>query len=148
MNNTDRQKDHSLVPDCNPSNDLGLQERELLMLLNGPQERLAYSTEPLEMSNGCIVERYVIPEEDKRDVLERLYPFIDTPSLDDTMTDLHTEKTFKVRDFIVVREGDGNFLATPYYAEAGGTVLDWIDPCESGCCRTVKASPRVGMASN
>ena len=134
--------------DINPSNDLGLQERELLMLLNGPQERLAYPTEPMKMSNGCEVEKYIIPEEDKQEVLERLYPFVDKPTLDKTMTDLHTEKTFKVRDFIVVREGDGNFLVTPFYAEAGGTVLDWIDPCESECCRTVKARPDVGMVSN
>ena len=134
--------------DCNKKNGLGLQERMLLLRITGPQERLEYPTEILKMSNGCEVEKYIIPEEDKQEVLERLYPFVDTPSLDKTMTDLHTEKTFKVRDFIVVREGDGNFLVTPYYAEKGGTVLDWIDPCGSGCCRTVKARPGVGMASN
>ena len=28
---------------------------------------------------------------------------------------------------MVTREGDMNVLVTPYYAEAGGTVLDWIE---------------------
>ena len=80
------------------------------------------------MANGCEVEKYIIPDDDKEKVLDALYPFFDTPSLDADMLDLHTQKTFKVRDFIVTREGNGNFLVTPYYAEAGGTVLDWITP--------------------
>jgi hypothetical protein len=46
--------------------------------------------------------------------------------LDDELLDIHTDKNFKVRDYIVTREGDGNFLVSPYYAEKGGTVLDWI----------------------
>ena len=128
MNNTDRQKDHSLVPDCNPSNDLGLNERRIMMLMCGPQERLEYAVEPLEMANGCIVEKYMIPDEDRAKVFDALYPFTDKPSLEDEMIDLHSEKRFKVRDFMVVREGYGNFIVSPYYAEAGGTVLDWISP--------------------
>ncbi len=71
------------------------------------------------MSNGCEVERYLIPEEDKQKVLDALYPFNDSPKLYDERIDLHTGKTFKVRDFLVTREGDLNCLATPYYAEAG-----------------------------
>ena len=114
--------------DINPSNDLGLQERELLMLLNGPQERLDYPTEILKMSNGCEVEKYIIPEMDKEKVLEALYPFNDLPALDDERLDLHTGKTFRIRDYIVTREGSGNFLVTPFYAEKGGTVLDWVEP--------------------
>ncbi|MBQ6470471.1 MAG: hypothetical protein IJJ33_00680, partial [Victivallales bacterium] len=116
------------VPDFNPENSLGLQEREMLLMITGPQERLDYPTETLKMSNGCEVERYVIPDEDKQKVLDALYPFLNTPSLNDEMTDLHTGKKFKVRDYIVTREGNGNFLVTPYYAEAGGTVLDWVKP--------------------
>ena len=48
------------------------------------------------------------------------------------MIDIHAGKTFKVRDYIVTREGDGNFLVSPYYAEAGGTVLDWMVPAHNG----------------
>ena len=131
MNNTSKLKNHGLVPDFNPSNTLGLQEREMLMMISGPQERLDYPTETLKMSNGCEVERYLIPEEDKQKVLDAIYPFNGTPSLDAVMLDLHTRKTFKVQDYNVTREGNGNFLVTPYYAEAGGTVLDWVKPDSS-----------------
>ena len=118
--------------DFNKENGLGLQERVILMAMNGPQEKLDYPTEMLKMSNGCEVERYLIPDEDKEKVFDALYPFIGRPSLDDTLIDIHTSKTFKVRDYIVTREGDGNFLVSPYYAEAGGTVLDWMNPAHNG----------------
>ncbi len=42
------------------------------------------------------------------------------------MEDIHTGKRFRVREFLVAREGETNVLASPYYLEAGGTVIDWI----------------------
>ncbi|MGB9005245.1 MAG: hypothetical protein WCB96_05940 [Candidatus Aminicenantales bacterium] len=42
------------------------------------------------------------------------------------MEDIHAEKTFRVREFMVTREGRMNVLASPYYLESGGTVIDWI----------------------
>ena len=122
MNNTSE----SLEFDYNPANSLGAPERRMLMSITGPQERLEYPTETLKMANGCEVEKYNIPEEDKQKVLDMLYPFAGQPALDDELLDIHTDKNFKVRDYIVTREGDGNFLVSPYYAEKGGTVLDWI----------------------
>ncbi|MBR4675455.1 MAG: hypothetical protein IKP00_13395 [Victivallales bacterium] len=112
-------------PDIHPENNLGLNEREMLMI-TGAQERLDYPTEPLTMANGCTVERYVIPDEDRQEVLEALYPFCNAPSLDDELMDIHTNTPFKVRDYLAIREGNLNFLAAPRYAEAGGTVLDWV----------------------
>ena len=128
MNNTGKLKDQSPVLDYNPANTLGAAEREMMLKITGPQKRLDYPTEILRMSNGCEVEKYIIPDEDKQKVLDALYPFTDKPSLDDERLDLHTNKKFKVRDYIVTREGDGNFLVTPYYAEKGGTVMDWVMP--------------------
>ena len=122
MNNTSE----SIESDYNPANSLGAPERRMLMSISGPQDRLEYPTEILKMANGCEVEKYIIPEEDKQKVLDMLYPFAGQPSLDDELLDIHTDKNFKVRDYIVTREGDGNFLVSPYYAEKGGTVLDWI----------------------
>jgi len=84
------------------------------------------------MANGCEVEKYIIPEEDKQKVLDILYPFFEIPSLDEKRVDVHTGKAFKIKDFIVTREGNGNFLVSPYYAEAGGTVLDWVMPNKDG----------------
>ena len=132
MKNTSKLRNHALAPDFNPSNSLGLEERYMLMQIFGPQERLDYPTAKLKMSNGCEVERYIIPYEDKQKVLDMLYPFTNQPSLDEELTDLHIKKMFKVRDYIVVREGDGNFLVSPYYAEAGGTVLDWFTTQKPG----------------
>ena len=115
----------------NPANTLGLQERGLLMALFGPQPRLPYPTEPLKMANGRVVEKYIIPEADKADVLKQLFPFLEPPALDAVRIDIHTDKKFRIRDFLVTREGEGNFLVSPYYAEAGGTVLDWVE-CADG----------------
>jgi len=42
------------------------------------------------------------------------------------MEDIHAEKRFRVREFLVAREGEMNVLASPYYLEAGGTVIDWV----------------------
>ncbi len=122
MNNTSE----SIESDYNPANSLGAPERRMLLSISGPQDRLEYPTEILKMANGCEVEKYIIPEEDKQKVLDILYPFFEIPSLDEKRVDVHTGKSFKIRDFIVTREGNGNFLVSPYYAEAGGTVLDWI----------------------
>ena len=75
---------------------------------------------------GGPVDVYVIPENQKQAVLNRLYIFFPVPSLDEVMYDLHAEKTFRVRDFLVTREGGENFLVSPYYFESGGTVIDWL----------------------
>jgi hypothetical protein len=68
---------------------------------------------------------YEIPEDMKEEVLKKLYIFQPVPSLDDLMEDIHAEKTFRVREFMVAREGRTNVLASPYYLESGGTVIDW-----------------------
>jgi hypothetical protein len=43
------------------------------------------------------------------------------------MYDLHADKTFIVKDFLVTWEHGMNYLVSPYYAESGGTVIDWMD---------------------
>jgi len=91
------------------------------------EDRLPYPTKPLTLPNGDIVEEFIIPEEDKEIVLERLYPFSPIPKLDDVVYDLHADKTFVVKDFRVTWEHGMNSLVSPYYLESGGTVIDWID---------------------
>jgi hypothetical protein len=71
------------------------------------------------------VEVYQIPQSQKEAVLRKLYPFRPIPSLDAVMEDIHAEKTFVVRDFLVTREGSMNVLASPYYLQSGGSVIDW-----------------------
>jgi hypothetical protein len=72
------------------------------------------------------VEVYLIPRGQKEAVLKKLYPFRPIPALDAVMEDIHAEKTFVVRDFMVTREGEMNVLASPYYLESGGSVIDWV----------------------
>ena len=72
------------------------------------------------------VHLYEIPDDEKEAVLKLLYIFSPIPSLDDVMEDIHAGKRFRVREFLVAREGEMNVLASPYYLEAGGTVIDWV----------------------
>ncbi len=132
--------------DANDSNRLGLAERSMLLKLTGPQPRLCYPTVRLSMLSGSVVEKYIISADDKEKVLKDLYPFDNIPAMDSRMVDIHTDKVFTVKDFMVVREGDGNFLVSPYYAEAGGTVLDWM-PAKADCClscQSVRAADMQG----
>jgi hypothetical protein len=87
--------------------------------------KLPFPTRMLKV-NGGVVEEYIIPEEQKAEVLEELYIFTPVPSLDDEFMDIHEGKKFKVRDFRVTREGRCNFLVSPYYPKSGGTVIDWM----------------------
>ena len=87
--------------------------------------RLPYPTRPLKVPFGT-VEEYIIPEEKKAEVLEMLYLFKPVPSLDEELYDIHEGKKFRVRDFRVTREGKSNVLASPYYPNSGGTVIDWV----------------------
>lgn len=81
---------------------------------------------PLQGGRGEDAREYVIPDEDRSDVLNRMYPFEGVPGLDEFRVDIHVDKRFKVRDFKVVREGGINYLVSPYYFEGGGTVADWF----------------------
>jgi hypothetical protein len=91
-----------------------------------PHDRpLPYPTRRIKAEGGD-VEVYVIPEEKKGEVLKALYPFIPVPSLDAEMLDIHEDKTFKVREFMVLRR-PLNWLVSPYYPNSGGTVIDWWD---------------------
>ena len=68
---------------------------------------------------------YEIPDDKKEAVFEQLYIFRPAPSLDDIMEDIHAEERFRVREFLVAREAGMNVLASPFYLESGGTVIDW-----------------------
>jgi hypothetical protein len=89
------------------------------------EERLPFPTRPLPVHGGAI-EEYIIPEDQKEEVLKQLYIFEDIPSMDEERFDLHEGKLFTVRDFKVVIENGHNFLVSPYYANSGGSVIDWM----------------------
>ncbi len=95
------------------------------------EPRLPYPTQSRPAAWGTM-EVYEIPEKDKAVILAALFPFLPVPSLEDTMFDLHAEKTFRVSEFLVVRDFGMNMLVSPYYPESGGTVIDWIPPDGEG----------------
>jgi hypothetical protein len=82
---------------------------------------------PIKVAHSATgpVRIYEIPDDQKEAILKQLYIFSPVPSLDDIMEDIHAGKKFRVREFLVAREGEMNVLASPYYLEAGGTVIDW-----------------------
>lgn len=100
--------------------------------LTYPQELpLPYPTRPIKVEGGY-VDAYIIPEEDKGKILKALYPFVPLPSLDAVKLDIHEDKMFKVREFMVLRSPGMNWLVSPYFPSSGGTVIDWCDPDEEG----------------
>ena len=91
-----------------------------------PDSRLPFPTRPLKVQGGT-VEEYIIPDDQKEEVLRHLYIFDDPiPSLDEQLYDLHEGKLFTVRDFMVVWDNGHNFLVSPYYPSSGGSVIDWM----------------------
>lgn len=93
-------------------------------LKNG-QPRLPFPTRKVGTPPSQI-EIYIIPDNEKEAVLEELYPFVDVPPLTEERFDLHMDKKFIVKDFMVTRENGMNFLVSPYYLEGGGSVIDWM----------------------
>ncbi|NLG15472.1 MAG: hypothetical protein GX561_14875 [Lentisphaerae bacterium] len=123
--------------ECSSAEDFSRTEKMILLAITGPQERLPYSTRRVMLSIGVEVEMYEIPSADRARVFEMMYPFAPMPSLDETVYDLHEGKYFQVGEYEVLREGESNFLVSPYYAESGGTVLDWVTNYDDGKERQV-----------
>ena len=94
---------------------------------------LDYPLKTLEMPEGYQDELvYEIPEEDKEKIWKSLNPFMTSFTMDDILLDIHSNKKFALKDFKVIRSNGRNFIASPYYAEAGGTLLDFVPPECSG----------------
>ena len=106
--------------------DPGNAERSMLKRITGALPWLDYPSHEVVKDGGKTIELYDIPEEDRESVLQELYLFEPCPRLDDTLFDRHEGRPFQVRDFLVVREDDSNFVVSPYYLHSGGTILDWI----------------------
>ena len=105
---------------------LGKYERDMITQIMGLLPKIEFPTHRRRKSDGVMVDVYDIPDSAKAEILAELYPFSPSPSLDDTLFDIHEVKTFKVSDFMVVREDNSNFAVSPYYLHSGGTILDWI----------------------
>lgn len=105
---------------------LGKYERDMITQIMGLLPKLEFTTRRRRKSDGVMVDVYDIPDDRKAELLDELYPFAPSPRLDDTLFDLHEGRSFKVSDFMVVREDESNFAVSPYYLHSGGTILDWL----------------------
>ena len=111
--------------------EMSLQEKAICLALTGRKPELPYPLKEIKCADGTVQRVYDIPDADKAKVLADLYPFADGPGIDDELFDLHERKTFKVRDFLVIRWCGGNLLASPYFPRTGGMLGDWIDPAKA-----------------
>lgn len=101
-------------------------EKQLLRTIINESEPLPYKIKAVKVAVGPDTQEYIIPEDDKAKVLRELYPFFNTPRVEDRLFCLHEEKYFRVGDFKVIREDNRNYLVSPYYARSGGMVIDWM----------------------
>ena len=109
--------------------EMSLQEKVICLVLTGKKPELPYPLKEVECADGTVQRIYQIPDENKAKVLADLYPFDGgTPSIDDTHYDIHERKPSKVRDFLVIRWGEGNLLASPFFPQSGGILADWVNP--------------------
>ena len=108
--------------------EMSLQEKVICLMLTGRQPELPYPLKDVECADGTVQKVYDIPDANKAKVLADLFPLADGPGIDDVLFNLHERKTFKVRDFLVIRWGEGNLVASPYFPRSGGMFVNWVTP--------------------
>lgn len=116
-----------------------LPEKQMLAQIVDESPKLPYPLRRYETAyNGEIVMVdyiYYIPDDEKQEILELLWPFTPVPTLDTEFFDIHEGKTFTLKDFRVIRWNNRNLIVSPYFRSQGGTVLDFVSPdAESMSC--------------
>lgn len=102
-------------------------EKRILCTIMPEQPLLPFPLRELRMRQGPPAQEYQIPESERERVLRETYPFSPCPQMDERRFDLHENCLFAVRDYKLIRERNRNFLVSPYYANSGGMVIDWMD---------------------
>jgi len=72
------------------------------------------------------VEEYIIPDDQKMDVLAQYYPF-ELPKRGTLMCDIHTNKTFLIQESKLIWDEGANLVVSPFYEEGQGNALDFIE---------------------
>lgn len=107
--------------------EMSLPEKMIMSQIINESPELEYPLKTLEMPEGFKNElEYDIPAEDKEKLWESLNPFVASFTMEDILLDIHSGKRFALKDYKVIRSNDRNFIVSPFYAEAGGTVLDFV----------------------
>lgn len=110
------------------------QEKQIMAMILPPMPELPYPLKIMPMWKGEPALEYDIPDGDREKVFRQIYPFKPCPQMDEYRFDLHSEKTFQIREYRVIRELDRNLLVSPYYPESGGMVVDWMDADDHDSC--------------
>ena len=97
-----------------------------MLEMNDPLPPYPCVPREFDKDGWVISEEFLIPMEEKQAYLNAHYPFEGVPNLDDELLDMHADKNFFVRDFMLVREHKFNMIVSPYYYESGGSVIDWV----------------------
>lgn len=118
--------------------ELSIPEKEILSQIIDESPILDYELKRLDCGEYQAELVYDIPDKDKEKVFKELYPFAGAPEMEDVRLDLHSGKKFKVKDYLVIRSRNRNFIVSPYYNEAGGMVVDWITPDEPSLIEFIK----------
>ena len=96
----------------------GEEERQMMKTCTGPMNRLDYPCIVRQFKNRKYrFMQYVIPDEEKADVIRKLWMFdgAERLNMDATYLDIHCKKTFKLRDAIITREDGCNFIMSPMH---------------------------------
>ena len=101
-------------------------EKDMLCIIQDEDEPLDFPLHPLKMAHGPDALEYEIPDDERENVLQKLYPFTPCPKLTEKRLDIHEQKEFVIQDYRVIRERNRNFLVSPYYPRSGGMVVDWM----------------------
>ena len=103
-------------------------EKEMMDMIEIHETPLPYPTDKLRNSKGEEYEAYQIPMVDKAKILQEYYPFTPVPKMEEILLDIHENKIFTVKEFLIIREKGRNYLVSPFYPHSYGTVLDWVSP--------------------
>ena len=118
------------------------EEKKLYKQLAGEMPVLGFPLEDLVLPNGQIEQVYNIPAELVFQTAVSLWPFLPEPTAETEFVDVHCDKKFKFKEAKIIRFDNRNMLVSPFYAEKGGTVLDFIDPsCMGKSCIDMPCKP-------
>lgn len=100
-------------------------EKEIYMMLKKePMPELPYELKVHHTEEFGDEHYYEIPEEDKEKVFNELWPFMEKPSFNGKVFDIHEEKETLVKNYMVIRFNERNMIVTENYFKSGGTCLD------------------------
>ena len=103
-------------------------EKAMICMIQEEAPVLPYPLTRVCLPNGTMEDMYNIPEDKVAEVVRSLWPFAPAPAVDKEFVDIHCDKQVKVSELKVIRHNNRNIVVSKYYQEAGGTVMDLVEP--------------------